>query len=125
MAKKSNAPFRIFTIGHSIRTLEKFVALLRAHQIGLLVDIRSIPRSRRNPQFNREALGALIALAAKTTTAVMCAEAVPWRCHRSLVGDALVARGIDVRDIFSRSAAKPHSLTPWARVRGDKISYPG
>ncbi len=178
MTPQPNAPFRIFTIGHSTRTIEEFVALLRAHKIGRLVDIRSIPRSRRNPQFNRETLGrflrnrriryrhlpglgglrhakrdsintawrnasfrgyadymqttafeealdALLVLAAKATTAIMCAEAVPWRCHRFLVGDALVARGIEVRDIFNRSAAKPHLLTPWARIRAGKISYPG
>ena len=67
----------------------------------------------------------LIALAAKRPTAIMCAEAVPWRCHRSLIADALTARGIAVEDILSASARKPHTYTPFARVEGTAVTYPG
>jgi uncharacterized protein (DUF488 family) len=55
----------------------------------------------------------------------MCAESVPWRCHRSLIADALIARGIEVREITSATDARPHALTPWARVEGRKVTYPG
>ena len=54
----------------------------------------------------------------------MCAEALPWRCHRSLIGDALVIRGIQVFDIFKAHKIKSHKLTPWAKVEGTKIYYP-
>ena len=144
----------IFTVGHSTRTLEEFIALLQSYGIECLVDIRTVPRSRHNPQFNgdtlREALkphgieyaplralgglrharqdspntgwrntsfrgyadymqteefahglGQLIALSRQQCTAIMCAEAVPWRCHRSLVADALSVRGVAVIEIFS------------------------
>jgi uncharacterized protein (DUF488 family) len=167
----------IFTVGHSTRSLEEFVELLRAHGIRRVVDIRTIPRSRHNPQFNREtlgrflrnrrinyrhmkslgglrharpdspnrgwqnpsfrgfadymqtasfveALGKLIEVAADQPTAIMCAEAVPWRCHRSLIGDALVVRGINVQDIYSPTNAKPHTLMPMAKVRGLQVTYP-
>ncbi len=169
---------RIFTVGHSTRTLDEFVSLLRAYGVQRVVDIRSIPRSRHNPQFNAEslrrflrnrrinyrhmkglgglrharvdspnrgwrnasfrgfadymqtpdfekALQKLIALAPLKNTAILCAEAVPWRCHRSLVGDALTVRGIQVEDILSGSSAKLHTLTPMARVHGTRIIYPG
>lgn len=66
----------------------------------------------------------LLALAKKEHVAIMCAEAVPWRCHRSLVGDALLVRGINVEDIFSLTSVKPHTLTPWAQVDGTTITYP-
>jgi uncharacterized protein (DUF488 family) len=66
-----------------------------------------------------------IALAQEQQVALMCAEAVPWRCHRSLIADALLARGIDVREIVSTTEARPHTLTPWARVEGTKVTYPG
>lgn len=167
----------IFTIGHSTRPLAEFIDLLRANGIERVIDIRTIPRSRHNPQFNRETLGPalrksgiaylhlrklgglrrarsdsinlgwhnasfrgfadymqttefdagldrVIKLAESKSTTLMCAEAVPWRCHRSLVADALVIRGINVMDIVSASPPKPHKLTPFARVRGTRITYP-
>jgi uncharacterized protein (DUF488 family) len=70
------------------------------------------------------AVAALIAMAADRTLAIMCAEAVPWRCHRSLVADALLVRGVEVRHIMSERAAKPHQLTRFARVEGLRITYP-
>jgi uncharacterized protein (DUF488 family) len=152
--------------------------MLEAHGIRLLVDVRTIPKSRRNPQFNRETLAAslraagieyhhlpglgglrharkdspnaawrnasfrgyadymqtpefaenlarLIDLASDAPTAIMCAEAVPWRCHRSLIADALTARGIPVTEILSASKSQPHSITPFARVEGEQVTYPG
>jgi len=168
----------IFTIGHSTRPKEEFIGLLQAHGVELLIDIRTVPRSRRNPQFNREALPEpladagigylhmpslgglrharpdspnaawqnasfrgyadymqtpeftaaieeLIQLGSDKQTAIMCAEAVPWRCHRSLVGDALMARGIAVEDIMSATRRQAHKLTPFARVEGTRVWYPG
>lgn len=173
--KSSHRP--IFTIGHSTRPIEEFVELLRANGVERLIDIRAIPKSRRNPQFNADALaGALkpagigyahlkelgglrharrdspnmgwrnasfrgyadymqtdefqraldsaIALADEKPSALMCAEAVPWRCHRSLVADALVVRGIAALEIVNNSPPNPHKLTPFARVRGTAITYP-
>jgi uncharacterized protein (DUF488 family) len=78
----------------------------------------------QTPQFD-ESLRELIALAEQRQTAIMCAEAVPWRCHRSLIGDALVARGIAVEDIMTKTSRKPHTLTPFAKVEGDTVTYPG
>lgn len=168
----------IWTAGHSNRSSEEFVALLQAHNIKRLVDIRTVPRSRHNPQFNHDTLPAALAahgieythmpglgglrhprkdsintawkndsfrgyadymqtadfgrqleaLVQSSTlaaTAIMCAEAVPWRCHRSLVADALTARGIEVRHIMSPSSAKTHRVTPFARVDGERVAYPG
>jgi uncharacterized protein (DUF488 family) len=168
----------LFTIGHSNRSFEEFAAVLKAHGIEVLADIRTVPKSRHNPQFNREALAAalpregiaylhmpdlgglrhprkdsingawrndsfrgyadhmqtdefaaaverLLSEAATRRTAIMCAESVPWRCHRSLVADAAVARGVEVRHIMSATAANPHKLTPFARVDGDQVTYPG
>ena len=167
----------VFTIGHSTRSIESFIRLLKAHGAERLVDVRTIPKSRHNPQFGRDrlapalrragigyghlpALGGLrrprpdsrnagwrnasfrgyadymqtaafrrsldrcVARAATTRVALMCAEGVPWRCHRSLIADALVVRGIDVREIASGIRAVPHVLTPWARVSGTEIRYP-
>jgi uncharacterized protein (DUF488 family) len=167
----------IFTVGHSTRSAEEFVALLQAHRIELLVDVRTIPRSRHNPQFNRDTLpetlgrvgieylhlaelgGLRKARADSTNTgwrnlsfrgfadymetpafekglarltdaartrriAVMCAEAVPWRCHRSLIGDALAARGAEVFELSSVTRAQPHKMTPFARVESARVSYP-
>ena len=170
---------RLYTIGHSTRTLDDLVAALQSFGIRLLVDIRTVPRSRHTPQFNREALsrrlprrgiryrhlpglGGLRRPRADSTNtawrnanfrgfadymetpefaealeelrtlardggpaAIMCAEAVPWRCHRSLVADALVARGDAVLHIMRPEKAHPHALTPWARVDGGRVSYPG
>ncbi len=168
----------IYTLGHSTHTLEEVVEMLKAHQVGGIADVRSIPRSRRVPQFNADALevdlprhglayypfkdlggrrharkdsinsawrnesfrgyadfmqteafsaalARLTDLARKTPLAMMCAEAVPWRCHRSLIGDALLVRGWEVLDIFSCTKVTPHKLTPFARVRGERITYPG
>ena len=167
----------LLTVGHSNRPLEEFLALLRAHGVERLVDIRTIPRSRHNPQFNRESLPAALAaegiayahrqglgglrrpradsvnrgwrnagfrgfadymataefaseLAAledemrETRTAIMCAEAVPWRCHRSLISDALVVGGKAVEHIMSKERRHLHKLTPFARVEGGRITYP-
>jgi uncharacterized protein (DUF488 family) len=173
---QSPAPV-IFTVGHSTRSIEELVEILRAHGVGRVVDVRTIPRSRHNPQFNREtlskalhnrhlsyrhlkalgglrhaspesintgwrnasfrgfadymqtpafeaALERLIDLATQKPTAIMCAEAVPWRCHRSLIADALSARGYEVRDIMSVASARPHILNPMARVHGQHVTYP-
>jgi len=167
----------IYTVGHSTRSLAELVDILRAHGVKRLVDVRTIPRSRHNPQFNREtlskalhnrhlsyrhmkslgglrharpdsinagwrnasfrgfadymqtapfaeALQRLLKLAAEKPTAIMCAEAVPWRCHRSLIADALTARGYQVLDIMSMTSAKPHLLTPMARVHRQQVTYP-
>ncbi len=168
----------VHTIGHSTHPIEEFLDLLQSHSIAQLIDVRTIPRSRRNPQFNTEALAAslqtkaiaykhmpdlgglrharrdsintawrnasfrgyadymqtpefqasvqaLIDQAANTPTAIMCAEAVPWKCHRSLIADALLARGVHVLDILSPTKASPHALTPFARVNGTEVTYPG
>jgi uncharacterized protein YeaO (DUF488 family) len=167
----------IFTIGHSTRSLGDFVDILRAHGVEHIIDIRTVPRSRHNPQFNRDTLaialrtegigythlkelGGLrrarpdsanqgwrsasfrgfadymqtpefeegleraLRLSSRKRTALMCAEAVPWRCHRSLVADALVARQVPLEHILSISRTQPHSLTPFARVRDGQITYP-
>ena len=177
MAHRAKKKIVAFTIGHSTRTIEQFIELLKANGIGQLVDIRTIPKSRRNPQFNTDALAAslgasdiaythlkalgglrhprcdsindawrnasfrgyadymqtpefaqaldrAIELAAGKPTAFMCAEAVPWRCHRSPVADALLVRGIEVREIVGSSAPRPHKLTPFAHVQGMRITYP-
>ncbi len=168
----------LYTIGHSTRPIEEFSGILKTYRITLLADIRTVPRSRHNPQYEQAALSDalrnqnigyihmralgglrharkdsvntgwknasfrgyadymqtqefadavedLIALSEKETTAIMCAEAVPWRCHRSLVADALLGRGIEVIDVMSKTSAKPHKMTPWANVQGTHITYPG
>ncbi|MBX6419974.1 MAG: DUF488 domain-containing protein [Nevskia sp.] len=168
---------RVWTVGHSTRPLAELVALLKAHGIAQLADVRSIPRSRKNPQFNADtlptalaaagidylhcpalgglrrprkdspndgwrnesfrgfadymqtaafasALEELLALARAKPTAMMCAEALPWRCHRSLIADALTVRGVDVLHIGGSSRAAPHRLTPFAQVDGLRLSYP-
>ena len=170
-------PRLIMTVGHSTRPLEEFIALLRAHGVKKLIDVRTIPRSRHNPQFNaetlpaglrpagisyihlkklgglrhpradspntgwrnasfrvyadymqteefREGLEGLIKLAAKKPSAIMCAEAVPWRCHRSLIADALKAKRIPVAHILSPARIQPHALTPFIRVSRGRITYP-
>ncbi len=166
----------IFTVGHSTRKIVDFMKLLDAYKIKELVDIRTIPKSRANPQFNEKRLAAslkrhrisyrhmkglgglrhplkdsantywynasfrgfadymqtsefrkslieLIGLAKKRQIAIMCAEAVPWRCHRSLIADALLVRGIDVMHIFSPTNSKPHELTKSAKVNKLNIVY--
>jgi uncharacterized protein (DUF488 family) len=168
----------VWTIGHSTRSLGDLVALLRAHGIVTVADVRRFPRSRRQPQFNSDALSrellaagiayvhlpglggfrrarpdstnrgwrnasfrgyadymqtgefaghlaALLDLARAAPTAIMCAEAVPWRCHRSLIADALVARGVEVQHILGPGRAQPHALTAGARLEGGTLVYPG
>lgn len=163
------------TIGHSNRPMDELIALLKAHGVATLVDVRTVPKSRHNPQFNREAmpepladagiayvhmpglgglrhprkdsinmgwrnqsfrgyadymqtpefvrsLQALIALPG--SCAVMCAESLPWRCHRSLIADALLARGIPVAHIMSATTANPHKMTSFAHVEGTQLTYP-
>jgi uncharacterized protein (DUF488 family) len=170
-------PRLVFTIGHSTRARKDFLRLLRAHGVRELADVRTIPRSRHNPQFNRgelaralrragiryehmpelgglrrpkpdsvntawrnasfrgfadymqtpefeEAIERLAREARRRRVAVMCAEAVPWRCHRSLIADALIARGFSVEEIESPTRARPRALTPWARVKGRRVQYP-
>jgi len=178
MSNRTTAmPLVVMTIGHSTRPIAEFVQLLKAHQVERLVDVRSVPRSRHNPQFNRDQLSPslhsarihytymaglggfrhssadsvnagwhnksfrgyadymqteefreyledLIRLAEQERVAIMCAEAVPWRCHRSLIADALLVRGIEAREITSATSTRIHSLTPFARVRGTRITYP-
>ena len=170
-------PLVVFTIGHSTRTLADFIRLLKAHGVHRVIDVRTIPRSRHTPQFNRDqlspalhrarmhythmpGLGGLrrarrdssntawrnasfrgyadymqtvefddnlsrcIALARRERVVLMCAEAVPWRCHRSLIADALIVRGIEAMEITSGIRARPHALTQWARVKGTRVTYP-
>jgi uncharacterized protein (DUF488 family) len=172
-----NKPLRLFTIGHSTHPMEEFIEILKHYHITEVVDIRTIPKSRHNPQFNgpelahvlrnhhigyrhqknlgglrhthanspnmgwenasfrgyadymqtpefKEGIEELIKVAHEKTVVIMCAEAVPWRCHRSLIGDALLVRNLDVEDIFSITSVKPHTLTPWAKVHGTTITYP-
>jgi uncharacterized protein (DUF488 family) len=167
----------IHTIGHSTHPIEEFIDILKTHNIRLPADIRTIPKSRHNPQYNSDALaaglrehgigyehmpsigglrhakkdsvnmawenasfrgfadymqtegferglGRLIELAKQDPTVIMCAEAVPWRCHRSLIGDALLARGVMVMDIMSKSSAIKHKLTAFAEMRGLTVTYP-
>ncbi|HVW65501.1 MAG TPA: DUF488 domain-containing protein [Nitrosospira sp.] len=167
----------VCTIGHSTHPLEEFLDLLRDNEVKHVLDVRTMPRSRQNPQFNKETLPrslqtagigyshlpglgglrharkdsfndgwrnasfrgyadymqtqefaanveAVAELAGRERCALMCAEAVPWRCHRSLIADALILRGIQVEDIIGKGARKLHSMTPWARIDGLKITYP-
>ena len=167
----------VWTIGHSTRPIEEFLALLRDAEITSVADVRRYPGSRRHPQFNREALTRSLSdngidylslpelggrreprenstnnalrnagfrgyadymqspefadnvqrvaeLATTERCALMCAEAVPWRCHRSLIGDALLVRGVRVEDIIGPGKRKPHTLTTFAHVDGLQITYP-
>jgi len=167
----------VLTVGHSTHTLDEFIRLLQAHGATCVADVRTVPRSRHNPQFNRDSLpkelknaglgyvhlpglGGLrhakrdslnlgwrnasfrgfadymqtpefgqsldefIQLAKRDRIAIMCAEAVPWRCHRSLIADALLVRGIRVEDVMSPTSRTVHGLTPFAKVIGSTITYP-
>lgn len=171
-------PTTIFTIGHSTLPIEEFIRLLQEFGIEVVADIRTVPKSRHNPQFNQDelrqslqkeqigylhlkALGGLrhasktsintawknlsfrgfadymqtedfhqgleqlMQLAAEKTVVIMCAEALPWRCHRSLIADALTIRNYSVIEILGKGSSRPHRLTPWAKVDGDQITYPG
>ena len=175
MAKEKE--LTLFTIGHSIRTIDEFVELLKTYVVVLVVDVRTVPRSRHNPQFNKETLpntlkhygikyihrpeiGGLrrpkhdsinlawrnstfrgyadymqtkeftdnllkiIALARENRLALMCAEALPWRCHRSLISDALVVRHVKVEHIISATSCLNHQLNEMAQVEGNQITYP-
>jgi uncharacterized protein (DUF488 family) len=167
----------VCTIGHSNRAIEDFVALLWSNEVSMVLDVRTVPRSRHNPQFNldtlpttlqavgisylhlpglgglrrarpdsanagwrnlsfrgyadymqsaefRENVDRVVEMAASQRCVLMCAEAVPWRCHRSLVGDALLVRGVSVEDIVGPGSRRPHVLTRFARVDGLRITYP-
>ncbi|MGH7978718.1 MAG: DUF488 family protein [Limisphaerales bacterium] len=175
-ADKSALPV-VLTVGHSTRTLAEFIRLLQIHAVTRVVDVRTVPRSRHNPQFNQDSLSValkkaglgyvripglgglrhakrdslnlgwrnasfsgfadymqtpdferslkqLIRLTTKDRIALMCAEAVPWRCHRSLIADALLVRGICTEDIMSPTRRQIHMLTPFAKVCGTTITYP-
>jgi uncharacterized protein (DUF488 family) len=168
----------ILTVGHSTHPIQSFLEILSAHGVEQLADVRTIPKSRHNPQFSSEALAhelkrhgisyihmpglgglrqprkdsinsgwknasfrgyadymqtpqfdeslrELIARAGQCRTAIMCAEAVPWRCPRSLIADALAARGIAVEHVMSKSSRKPHTFTPFARIEAEVVTYPG
>ena len=165
------------TLGHSTRTLETFIHLLQTYDVEQVIDVRTVPRSRHNPQFNHETLpddlrvagigylhmpglgglrrpqphsinlgwrnvsfrgfadymrtaefenhlNELAKLAQRKRTALMCAEALPWRCHRSLISDALAIRGIQVAHILSTTHLQPHRMTPFARWDGKYLVYP-
>ncbi len=167
----------ILTIGHSTRTLDEFIRIIKINHVTTVIDIRTIPRSRHNPQFNKESLpdvlaqagigyvhiaglgglrktrsdsinrgwrnasfrgfadymqtkefsgeiDALIKLAQMEQVCLVCAEALPWRCHRSLIADALLVRGIAVEHIIGKENRRKHTLLPWARVDGTTITYP-
>ncbi len=167
----------VYTVGFSTRTLEELVAILRGAGVAFLVDVRTVPRSRHTPQWNREGAAAalpqqgiryshlpqlggfrkprrdspnrgwrnqafrgfadymatpdfaaglesLLSLAAETPTAMACTEAVPWRCHRSLIADALTVRGAQVGHLMGPTSIRPHVLTAFARVDGLRLTYP-
>lgn len=167
----------IFTVGHFTHPIHEFIALLQAHGVKEIVDVRTIPMSRHNPQFNEESLKEslktthirykhlkklgglrhakkdstnlgwhnksfrgfadymstpefsegldnLVKIAGQRKTAIMCAEAVPWRCHRSLIGDALTKKGWLVQDIMSRTAATKHRITPFLKMKKGQLTYP-
>jgi uncharacterized protein (DUF488 family) len=176
MPKEEPSPL-VLTIGHSTHPLEAFIRLLQAHGVTRVVDVRTVPRSRHNPQFNKaslpgslkkaglgyvhlpglgglrhakhdspnagwrnasfrgyadymqtpefaQSLEEVVRLATEDQIVLMCAEAVPWRCHRSLIADALLVRGIRTEDIMSATRRQVHTLTPFATVRGTAITYP-
>ncbi len=168
----------VYTIGHSTRTIEAFIKLLKIYGVEAVVDVRTIAGSEYNPQYNEESLRnslgkhnisytrmrglgglrqatklspnnawknksfrgyadymqtpefaesikELVRLAQEKQVAIMCAEAVPWRCHRSLIGDALLVRHIKVIDLISEKGTRPHKMTPFALVKGQTVTYPG
>ena len=168
----------VFTIGHSTRPFNEFLEILEIFRIEMVADVRTIPKSRHNPQFNtdvlkdslethgigyvhlvgrgglrkttvdsintgwenpsfrgyadymqtldfKNSLEQLFNVAREKITVIMCAEAVPWRCHRSLIGDALLIHDFRVEDIIRDRKSEPHKLTSWARVDGYNVTYPG
>ncbi len=167
----------IFTVGHSTRSFEEFLELLKAHNVEAIADARSLPGSRRYPQFDSENLEPALAQAhiayrwypnlggrrrganesknlgwrnasfrayadsmgtkdfkegiahlegeaGTKRVAIMCAEAVPWRCHRSLIADALLVAGWKVFDIMTPTSAPPHKPTPFLQVHDGELTYP-
>jgi uncharacterized protein (DUF488 family) len=167
----------VLTIGHSTRSLDELLELLRAHAVQRLVDVRAFPRSRRHPQFNidtlpgaleaagiayahlpalggrrtarpdsantawrdpgfrgyadymetaafEDGLARLLEAASGQRVAIMCAEAQPWRCHRSLIADALVARSVPVEHIMDAGSRRPHAPPPFARIASGRVRYP-
>ncbi|MEO5765119.1 MAG: DUF488 domain-containing protein [Casimicrobiaceae bacterium] len=167
----------VCTIGHSNRPIDTFIDLLRSNGVARVLDVRTVPRSRHNPQFNQETLAESLEavqiayshlpglgglrharrdspnsgwhnasfrgyadymqspefaeniqrvaeLASTERCVLMCAEAVPWRCHRSMIGDALLVRGVRVEDIIGPKGRRPHVLTAFACVQGMQITYP-
>lgn len=168
---------KVYTIGHSTRSLEELVTILKHYKIDSLIDVRSVPKSRHVPQFNVDSIGddlvkaglsykhlaglgglrhtskdsinkgwhnasfrgyadymqtsgfaramdELLQLANEGSIAIMCAEAVPWRCHRSMIADALIVRGVEVVDIFDENKIQKEELTSFAKVKDKKITYP-
>ena len=167
----------VFTLGHGARTIEDFLGVLDFYRIRCLVDVRTVPRSRHNPQFNQDALPSVLEkqgidyrhvpalggfrhpqpgslndgwrnesfrgfadymateafseamdelalLSREVRTVLVCAETLPWRCHRSLIADALTARGIPVEHIFKAGVSQRHRVTPWVRIDGKRLTYP-
>ena len=167
----------VLTVGHSTRPIDEFIGLLTGHGVQRLLDVRTVPKSRHNPQFNGDALAESLAaagigyaqvpglggfrrarpdspntgwrnasfrgyadymltpefdaslrdvidIAGHECVALMCAEAVPWRCHRSLIADALQVRGMAVAEIVGPARVQPHRLTPFAEVHGTELTYP-
>jgi uncharacterized protein (DUF488 family) len=167
----------LYTIGHSTRSIDELVQLLKHYKVDELIDVRKIPRSGHNPQFNRENLATslehssivyrhepelgglrkpsgdsvnlgwrnpgfrgfadymqtdqfsavlqtLMDRSQDRMLCILCAEAVPWKCHRSLISDALTVHGASVRHIYSLAKAEPHRLSPFAKVEGTRITYP-
>jgi uncharacterized protein (DUF488 family) len=176
-SQPADAPAAVLTVGHSNRPIDEFLALLEAHGVTLVADVRKLPGSRANPQFNADALaeslrsrgigyvhlpglgglrrprpdspnggwqnasfrafadymqtaefeaalGQLLELARGERPAIMCSEAVPWRCHRGLIADALVVRDVTVAHLMTPTRADPHRLRDWAKVVGTRITYP-
>jgi len=170
-------PKELFTVGHSTHSFPEFLDIITFHHISRIIDVRTVPRSRHNPQFNKETfpetlaksgldyfhlpglgglrtphkdslntqwrnpsfrgyadymqtdsfkknLEELIELATKRRSAIMCAESLPWRCHRWLIADALAVRGMAVLHVMGKNSVKPHELTPFARVNELQLSYP-
>jgi uncharacterized protein (DUF488 family) len=167
----------VLAVGHSTRPSEELVEMLLRAGVTTLADVRTIPRSRANPQYEGRVLARTLAaagigyvhlaalgglrrarkdspnagwrnasfrgyadhmatpefeeglvqlrtLAREGPVAIMCAEAVPWRCHRSLIADALLARGVVVQHLVGRGRTRPHRLTPFARIAGRQVTYP-
>ena len=177
MSGEKEAAATVFTIGHSTRTLSEFTELLQTYAVTIVIDVRTVPRSRHNPQFNKETLPAalklhgvryihmpeigglrhpkrdsinlalqnsgfrgyadymqtqeftdgllkLVALARENSVALMCAEALPWGCHRNLLSDTLVARHVRVLHIISKTDTITHQLNELAHVEGYRVTYP-